>query len=532
MVLTSEETSARKPRSRAAKARLLTESPLPPAAPLLAASFSGSWREHAASGISPRVVTEGTASARDQEAWEAGFKLLRLDLAKRGALPQQLKTVDVVSCGRRFAVVLEPRQSSKTTTIEAYLLGLCATVPGIQIAYAVGTTGKAGRDHYLKKIVPPIEALYRDKSTRPMKIRTAGGQERISFDNGSLFQVCATPDDFRGSSFDVVWIDEAGELEGQDAVDMLSAAQPTQDTRGGVIFDVPLMIVSGTAGNTRPGNVLWDFLERGRNGDESVAIIEYSAGIDLVVEDVEDWEADVVPLLLTSHPGVDTLTTLDTIRGNFLTMDRERFMREYLGIFGSTGTVTGVINLKKWTDAELNTDVPRPPDHFAVGAAVHRNGGWSAIAAAWRDADGRAHVALLAHREGVTWLAPELVKLAQAHKLIPIAHDDRGPVRIEVASVKRDYPRARLVPRNTGSVCDAAVLLVKETHTGNLRHYGQQALTTAALSARQRDIGPNQWAFGRPSLEADTTGVEAASIALLTYDQTPPRKPQTVYFGN
>ena len=512
---------------------LLSLTPLPPAAPLIAASFYENWHAIGASGIEPRVASEGTSSATDIAAFEEGFKLLRLDLGKRGVLPQQVKTVDVLSSGRRFAAVLEPRQSSKTTTIEVWLLGLCATIPGIQIAYAVGTTGKAARDHFLKKIVPPLEALYRDKNTRPMDIRKGSGQERISFHNGSLFQVCATPDDFRGSSFDIIWLDEAGELEGQSAEDMLSAAQPTQDTRGGVILDTPLMIVSGTAGESRAGNTLHDFLERGRAGDPQVAIIEYSAGTDLVIEDVEDWDEDVVPLLLTCHPGINTLTTLDTIKGNFHTMDRERFMREYLGIFGSTGMAVGLFNPSKWLEAEVNSDVPAPPEWFAVGVRVERYGTRASICAAWRDSNGKAHIAVLDHREGVEWLAGEVIKLAEAHKYVPIVYDDQGTNRLEMEKVVRGYPRARLVKLARKDVTVHAPLLVKEVHSNNLVHYGQGALTTGMLAVRKRDIASyGGWAYGRPAEDVDITPVEAASFALLTYDQTPPRKPMNVYFGN
>jgi hypothetical protein len=456
-----------------------------------------------------RYIGDGSSEA-ERESFFAGTNALRLTTIH----PQQLWTADALNCGRRFVVVLEPRRSSKTTSITAWALGRCLSRADYKVGVVYGTTGKAARDAFLLDVVPKLEGSYPDQDSRPFKLKRGAGQERIEFANGSLYQVCSSPEDFRGRAFDVIIFEEAGELEGDRAADMLAAASPTQDT-----VPEPITVVTGTAGKSRAGNLLWDFLERLRAEDPDVGGIEYSAGVDLVPEDWETWEL-AEPLVLASHPGVGTLMPdVSRVRANYGSMRPVVFGREYLGIFSDETATVGLIAPAKWADAELTADLPEPPERFAVAFAAHPYQSSAAIAAAWR-VDGIGFVALLDHREGVRWLAGRIGELGAKYPATEFGHDSRGVVTTEVEAVKRDYPSVRLAPQNTANVTTAAALFVREVHTGNVRHYGQSQLTEAVLTVRRREIG-QAFAFGRPGGDGDIVAAEAASLALRLYDEAP-----------
>ncbi|RDV44134.1 hypothetical protein DOE76_13905 [Leifsonia sp. ku-ls] len=445
---------------------------------------------------------------------------MRFDLKGKGVAPQQAKLVDVLSQGRRYAAVLLPRQSSKTSSLDIYLLGLCATVPGLRVMFLTASIGKRGQAHFWEDIAPVLQARFPDPKTRPFILRTANGSSSIAWPNGSRFSVALTHQDFIGASVDIAWIDEAGTLSGDKATEVLSSILPTQDTRKGVVLDQPLCILSGTAGSSRTGNALWKYLELGREGDPSVSILEYSADQDLTVDDIETWE-DTESLILETHPAIGNLTDLDTIHDNYKIFNRERFLTEYLGVFGMDGGTDGLVKPAKWYAGELN-ETPAPPEYFAVGVATTYKATSATVCAAWR-VDGVAHVVILRKDSGVDWLPEELEKLGRAHDRVPIGYDDHGDARVAIKDAEDAYARLYTVPIPTKDITAYGPLFLRELNTGNLRHYGQSELTSAALLVRQRKIGENGWGFGRPHMDADTSAVEAAAYALITYDNNPER---------
>lgn len=485
--------------------------------------FVQDWNSLKAEGIAPRYESHTAAetAANDQLRAEflAGCELLGLVGRAKTLKPQQLRTADVLNVGERFTGVLEPRRSSKTTTLLAWALGRCASRDDYLIAYTVCTSGKKARDRFNKDIVPVLERMYPDADARPFRIYKAAGQERVVFNNGSVFQIAKPAgDDFRSEAYDVIILDEAGEATPEMGEDLLSAALPTQDTRPGA-----MLVVAGTAAKYRTGNLLWDELEKGRQEEARHGIIDYSAGDIYAVEDIETWD-DAKPLVIMSHPGIGTLTTAESIEDNYKALGREQFAREYLGIFGDDGSTAGIIRPDRWEAATLAEALPEPPKHFVIGVAVRVNQASACVVAAWRE-DGVARLLVLEHHPGVNWLTDRVTELGQKYK-VPIAYDDmQGPTLAEVEPLKRVRPGLKLKPQNTKNVSTAAALFVKEVDSGNLCHFGQDSLTHAALTARKRTFrAGNAWAFGRPDADADITAIEAAALALRLYDETPEKK--------
>jgi hypothetical protein len=121
-------------------------------------------------------------------------------------------------------------------------------------------------------------------------------------------------------------------------------------------------------------------------------------------------------------------------------------------------------------------------------------------------------------------MAEEAAELARKYRL-PIVHDNFGSVLVVVEELHQRTPRPRFDPQTTRDTTTAAGKFVEAVESGRLAHYAQDALTDAALSARKRTIGPKAWSFGRRDIEDDICALEAASLALRVYDETPAHVP-------
>ncbi|WP_123944022.1 MULTISPECIES: hypothetical protein [unclassified Frondihabitans] len=396
------------------------------------------------------------------------------------------------------------------------------------VAYTACTSGGKARDRFRKDIVPVLEKVYPDPDSRPFKIRKAGGSERIEFDNGSIFQVLPPMgESYRGDSFDLVILDEAGEATAAMTEDLLGAILPTTDTR-----EDAQIIVAGTAAPFRDGNLLWDTLKDGRDGKASTAIIEYAAPDSTNMDDLEDWDL-VVPLVLAAHPGIGTLTTLEKMQANYEKITPAQFAAEYLSIFGNSGAATGLINSQLWTLAGDDGALPSVPDTFGLAMSVHPDGLGASLAAAWR-VDGVAHVGLLWHSTRPAGLVARALAVAREHR-VAIVHDGQASATtVEADILARERPRPRMAPQLWGPVSTAASLFVKELDAMNMRHYSQPAFDEAVRVAVKRGTATsNKWGFGRPRKDpsADITPLEAAALALYYYDEAKPRPKLKPSFG-
>ncbi len=424
--------------------------------------------------------------------------------------PQQLLLADMLNSGNQFNSVLLPRRSAKTASVLAWAIGRCAHREEYMVAYTMATTGAKARDRFAKEIVPALQRLYPDPKTAPFKVYKAAGAERILFDNGSIFQVLGPHGEhFRSDAFDVIVIDEAGEATVEMGEDIIDAALPTMDTRDGA-----MLVFAGTAGEYRKGNLLWDELEKGRAGEPGHGIIDFSAGDLVSAEELGDWET-VAPLVKLWHPGVGTLTTLAKMQINYETLGPARFAKEYLGIFALVGMTGGLFDMTKWDKCGIDTALPALPEKFALAVAAHPLQLSASIAAVWRER-GVACFAVLEHRVGVDWLPQVAAAISAKHK-IPIIHDTRGVVAVEVETMHRMSPRPRLEPQAWKDVQIAAHTLAKEIELGRIKHWKQPMLDEAARLVTQRKV-LGSWAFGRISETDDITPIEAVSLGLRVWD--------------
>lgn len=450
-----------------------------------------------------------SAAGADSGALEAGTRLLMLADRGRGILDQQRNVAAVLDAHHTTTAIELPRRSTKSYSVLAWAVGMCALRPTIQIAYTAATTGKAARDRFTKELADPLSI---GQHSAGLRVRRAGGTERIVWRNGSLLQIVAPKEsEFRSQDYDVVIVDEAMGRSGAESDELIAAILPTLDTS-----PLGMLVLAGTAGRQREGNPLWDALEAGRRGDGG--ILEYAVPAEPAVEDLRDWSI-VAELLRRHHPGVGTLTTLDRLKRNYDLMDSQLFAAEYLGVWGRAGHGAGIIGATEWAALYLEGDLPIPPKRFALALQVSPNQSHAAIVAAWRE-DGEGRLLVLGHRDGVAWAPVVARDLARRYRL-PVVMDPFGAASGDVYRRLGELrPAPRLEPQSTGEVASAHARLLDEIRAGRVRHWGQQALTDAALSVRKRTMGES-WRFGRAGEDDDVTALQAGALALRFYDAMP-----------
>lgn len=490
----------------------------------------GEWVALRDSVLAPDAVTELASSWQTRLEFLVGATMLGLIEHREGgrtAKPQQLLVADVLNAGRPLNAIMEPRRSTKTSTILAVHLGRCAVRPQRNSAFTLATTGLKAREKFREEIIDPIEARWPDPASRPVKVHRAAGSERLEFPNRSVYAVHPPLGQaFRSSAYDDVLVDEAGEAEDDMTADLLAAIPPTFDTTGGQLT------VSGTAGKRRgEGNLLHRVLHDGRLG---AGVVFYGAPDTTTDEELSAWEPTpehpegrVRELVELHHPGVGNLTPLDAVHRSYLLMPREVFIREYLGIFGDDGGATSLFEPLKWARTGTDDVLPSPPERFSLAFAPHPDQLCVSIVAAWRDDQGRAVPLQLEDIPGIDKAVPALAKYVRKYRT-PIIYDAGSQVaQLIVVKLQRLVPGVKLQPYVYADVKRAASLVVDEVDRENVVHYRDQVVLTEAVHRSvKRKSGDRGWLLGRnPKAPDDNiTPVEAWALAQLHYDGNKQRR--------
>lgn len=511
------------------KYNFLTNSPKPPRSAAKLSPGTGrketeldlieeeAWLNVRDRALKPTFVSELSTGSDTRREFLRGAEFLRLHGERRRpgmeVVPQQLLVNDMLAAGHGRNAILLPRRSSKSTSLIAVALGRAEAREDYRVGILTMTTGKAGRSRFTKDVVPPLEYLYPDKGTRPMRIIKSAAGERIVFASGGFVQWLSTIEDVRGEAFDLIIFDEAGEAEPAKVIDALSAAVPATNTRPGA-----QLVAAGTAGRYRKGNLLYDWLEDAKVG--RAGILAYQMPDLTVEEDVDTWEK-IRPAILDMHPGIGTLTTEEQVRDSYETLPLTDFLREYGGIFGAVGGTGALIDPEWWDKARVTGEVPSVPENAAVAFAVHPSQSFASLVAAWRDENGVAYVGVIRHQPYSQWVADAVYQRSRV-KRFPIAYDTgSGPAKVEAEKLERAKPRPELHPQSMRDIITAAALLVDELRHGRLRHFDQPDLNNAARIAVKRRIGrEGGWGMGRVLSDDQITTLEAAAMALRVYDNT------------
>jgi hypothetical protein len=496
----------------------LATSENPPQPPTLESLFEAEvWLEHRGRALEPLDVSDLVTTEQTRRELIEGARLLGMTVLH----PHQLVVADMLNAGHEISAILATRQIGKTKTLLTLILGRCATRPRYNAAFSITTLASKSSEVFTQSVIDELETLFPDPDARPFRLYRGKGSEHVRFPNGSRFsQKTAKGASFRASSYDLVWLDEAGEADPEQAKDLLDAILSTFDTTEGQL------VLTGTAGTFRKGQLLYEGLANPENGRVRYAIPE-----DTTPDELAEWEPTeahpygrVRELTLAMHPGIACgLTTEEKARRRFYALGPERYAREYLGIFGRVGEGGGPINITAWLEAG-RTDTPDVPERFALAGGVAFKGQSASLVAAWRDEKGRACGYVLDHRKGSTWLADAAAVLVRKHSTPMIFDTASSTMRSEVEVMRRMTPRPRVIEQAFADVTAAAAGLVKEINTGNSVHWSQPSMDAAAKGTVRRSAGASAWAFGRgKSEDLDLSPIECWALALRYFDEHPHR---------
>ena len=292
----------------------------------------------------------------------------------------------------------------------------------------------------------------------------------------------------------------------------MQAILPLQDTKPGAS-----LIISGTAGEARTG-IFWDYLERGRGSDKSIGIVDYAAPEDTDWEVIED-EHYTMELLKTCHPGIGTLTTIEKMIKNYRSMAKPQWAREYLSMWPETFGTTAV-QPEQWDAARLQTKKQKPP-RIAFGLAIKPGGSTSAIVAAWRDKQNIAHIEVVEHRQGTSWLPKRMQELTTKYRGSTIAYDDIGEGKATAVECAPLQPKVKLRMQTYRETSAGCIQFLRELDRGTVKHFDQVGLNEAVVRAGKREIRGDHgmWLWTTIQPGDDITCLDAATRALRNWDQ-------------
>lgn len=404
-----------------------------------------------------------------------------------------------------------PRRSTKTTSINATLLGRCLNRPG----YLVGSTAQDGlrARHKLREVMGSLQrAGFEDVGLGTLY--WSNGVERIEFANGAEWRaIPPDPTAFRSMAYDCVLIDEAGELEPDKANALQAGILPTMDTR-----PQSQLVVAGTPGTVRAG-LLWDTLAELDAGTAGTGGVVYAAGPRDVFADLSNPDAPVynLELLERVHPGISAgLTTTAKIMKRLPKLGLVKWSAEYLCIWPSHAG-TSALDVDAWHECEAADGLPPRPDKVGLGWDCDPDGTRAALVAAWRDERQRVHLEVLACRPGSDWV-PAVTKAAVAKHGRPAVYDAIGQ-NLEVAE-RMQRNRVRTRPLRMRDLIGAAARLEKVVAARAVVHYGQPDLTDAVEGVTWRPAGTDGRLFARKASASSAACIVAASVALWDYDTT------------
>lgn len=269
--------------------------------------------------------------------------------------------------------------------------------------------------------------------------------------------------------------------------------------------------------------------EDGEKGDGRIAHFDWGADID--PEDPDDIRSAMsdIDLWYATNPSLGYLISEETVAEEATVSGLgDRFITERLGAWKRRLTSGGdqVIPDDTWehlVDAASKRGKDKPIV-FAIDVTPSRE--YACISSYSLRDDGTGHVEVIDHRKGTGWLVDRLATLSQRWDPLMVVADLKGPVSslivdLEKAGITRpknnEAPhRGALVAPTVSEVAAGCGMFLDHVNNNQLRHIGQQQLTSAVRGARTRQLG-EAWAWARRVSTVDISPLVASTLALWGY---------------
>jgi phage terminase large subunit-like protein len=455
----------------------------------------------------------------------AGYQLLGMDLLPQGELVAGVLEA-VRADGRplyKDVTIQIPRRATKTTTIQAVLLGRCTSRKGYRVIQTAQDGTRASM--VFMDMVRTMEMVDpRDAKDRDWKVFASTGREYIQWKNGSRWWVAPPKaSSFRGLAADVLFFDEAGEYDLALTAELQAGALPVMDTRpDGQI------IKAGTPGLSRDG-LFWSSLEAARAKPDKYGIVDYSAKDSEVISEEQAGDPELWERV---HPGLACgLTDLETLQQRWDTMDMPTFVREYLCVWPPDSSQSA-FNMTDWGNSAGPALASPEGLPWALGYDVAIGASASALAAAWFDVDGHPHVQLLDHRAGAHWLPDELLKAQIKHPHIAVGYDNIGDnIAVAQAATRRHrFNAGNLKALPLRDVAAATATVAAALDHGTFAHAEDASLTASVLNAVWRESN-NSRLLGRKhgkDISPILAGIHALAAASTAKVRTRIKIPEAI----
>ena len=354
------------------------------------------------------------------------------------------------------------------------------------------------------------QTLFPQRNGRPTRPRFANGQEEIRLNNGGMYSIVApTRSGARGSSRDLVIIDELREMEDYD---FIAAAKPTMTASS-----YPQILYLSNAGTD--DSVVLNALRERREADPTLAYLEWSAGPDRKSDDVRGW-LESNPAIGHERDGMaDPIHALrDEHRVAVLEGTMAYFETEHLCRWVQT-LRDRYVDGDAWRDCHADAlESSRLP---CVGVAVAPEGTRASVVMAFQQSDGTIGMRQLFERTGspvdLAALGDELRAYA-AKRSAKVAFDPMTDG--ELAKY------VKVVERVNGSAfTNASEQFVRLVDGKKLRWHDADAVTTdLAFTSRKEHDATGSFQAVRSSDDRPITAALAAIRAVWL--ASGPRKPK------
>jgi len=451
------------------------------------------------------IVSTGWPAVRDLcagvgivfDEWQDG--LGRAILAKRAN--------GQYAAGIGGVVLSISRQTGKTFTIGSMIVALCILFPGLKVVWT------ANRGRTSDETFKSLQGMVKRKRIAPriLSVRTANGQQEITFTNGSRMLFGARELGFgRGfEDVDVIVFDEAQILSQKALEDMVPSANVATN---------PLVFLMGTPPKPSDPSEAFSSLRRGALSGEldDVLFVEFSADENADSEDRQQWHK--------GNPSYPHRTPESAMLRMKRLLGNDSFRREGMGVWDRYATTSSLIPAARWGGLRV---YEAPPGTVGYGVKFSADGSRVALAVAVRpDDDSPVHVEVVRSESmalGTAWLVDGDEKFAglaaRWHGCLGIAIDGKSGSGQLVNALRAARVPARVIVIPTlDQVISAHSMLLEAvvSDPAGVSHFGQAGLDDAVAGATKRPIGKSGgWGWQPIGDAVDVTPLEAVTFAHL-----------------
>ncbi|MHA7210800.1 hypothetical protein [Arthrobacter sp. MDT1-65] len=366
--------------------------------------------------------------------------------------------------------------------------------------------------HFFGNKVDDPQAKFPELNALVKEIRKTNGQEMIELHNGGLIELGArTSGAGRGSSFDVLVVDEAQEYEEdeQEALEATVSASPSGD---------PVIIYMGTppANLSERGEPFVRVRNAAVSGDDKrSAWVEHSADGDVDAMDEAELRAFTANRKnwAEANPALGGRIKERTVEGEHFRFSPRSFARERLNMWPKPKRNGAAIPAEAWAELKLDVvpeewplvslglDMNPERTKVTVGVAVLSPGGIHVEVAEDTPFTESGTDALVA------WV------FQRAGRRIPVIMDAYSPIRSIEAALKAKKCKVFILgPNELSQACGGLYDAVVKDKT--VSHYGQDSLDASLAGAVKQKFGEGgAWKWNRKGFEIDLTQIMSVTCA-------------------